>query len=63
MLQQRDGYFSRLKSACELQHELNGERVAIISHSMGGITTFNFLQWVNDQVRARPQRRPAHARR
>ena len=46
-LQKRDGYFSQLRAAAELQRELHGEKALLVSHSFGGVVTFQFLQWAD----------------
>jgi len=45
-LEKRDGYFTKLKYTIEAHHETTGEKVVLISHSMGGTVTHYFLQWV-----------------
>lgn len=48
-LEHRDGYFTRMKMAIEMLHTVHKERVAMISHSMGGQVAFGFLQWAEQQ--------------
>ena len=45
-LEKRDGYFTKLKHTIEAHYETTGEKVVLISHSMGGTVTYYFLQWV-----------------
>ncbi len=50
-LEKRDGYFTKLKLAIEGHHATSGEKVVLISHSMGGTVTYYFLQWVIADVK------------
>lgn len=50
-LEKRDGYFTKLKLAIEGHHATSGEKVVLISHSMGGTVTYYFLQWVVADVK------------
>ncbi|BEJ02371.1 hypothetical protein CcaverHIS631_0701660 [Cutaneotrichosporon cavernicola] len=45
-LEVRDAYLSRLKDRIELMHKLSGEKVVLVSHSMGGSLMLYFLKWV-----------------
>lgn len=45
-LEQRDHYFSRLKSQIELLTHTSGEKVVALSHSLGGLVWFYFMKWV-----------------
>ena len=45
-LEMRDAYFSRLKNEIELLHKHHGEKVVVLSHSMGGLVFTYFMQWV-----------------
>ncbi|ODQ82992.1 hypothetical protein BABINDRAFT_159470 [Babjeviella inositovora NRRL Y-12698] len=47
-LEIRDGYFSRLKSAIELQKKNSptGEKSLLVGHSMGSQIIFYFMKWV-----------------
>ena len=45
-LEQRDGYFTRLKSHIETAVSLQGYKVVLISHSMGSQVLFYFFHWV-----------------
>ena len=47
-LQERDGYYSQLKSKIEFMREQNKERVVLMAHSMGNRCTQYFLTWVNE---------------
>ncbi len=48
VMEDRDGYFSRLRAEVELQRRLAppGARPLLVSHSYGAIVTMAFLQWV-----------------
>ena len=45
-LQERDKYFSWLKIQTEMLHRVNGEKVVLISHSMGCRTVSYFFEWI-----------------
>lgn len=45
-LESRDGYFTKLKASIETHHKTRGQKVVLISHSMGGTVCYYFLQWV-----------------
>jgi phospholipid:diacylglycerol acyltransferase len=45
-LENRDGYFSRLRSHIETAVLTEGEKVVLVSHSMGSQVLFYFLHWV-----------------
>ncbi|QLL31052.1 hypothetical protein HG536_0A08690 [Torulaspora globosa] len=45
-LERRDRYFTKLKEQIELTHELSGEKVCLVGHSMGSQIVFYFLKWV-----------------
>jgi phospholipid:diacylglycerol acyltransferase len=45
-LEERDGYFTKLKAAIEIAVKSTGEKCQLISHSMGTNHMFYFLQWV-----------------
>ena len=45
-LETRDGYFTRLRHAIEGHREVTGHKTVMVSHSMGGLVTYYFLQWV-----------------
>lgn len=44
--QERDQYFSRLTCTIESAKKIHGEKVVLISHSMGGNLMYYFFQWV-----------------
>lgn len=46
LVEERDGYFTKVKYAVESFHERHGEKVVIISHSMGGVLVHYFFKWV-----------------
>ncbi|KAL7539629.1 hypothetical protein ACHAXR_009458 [Thalassiosira sp. AJA248-18] len=50
-LEKRDGYFTKLKHTIEAHHATTGEKVVMISHSMGGTVSYYFLQWVVADVK------------
>lgn len=50
-LEKRDGYLSKLKAAIETHHKTSGEKVVLLSHSMGGSVVYYFLQWVVTDVK------------
>lgn len=45
-LEERDAFFSGIKSKVETFHKMHKEKVVLISHSLGGLVTYFFLQWV-----------------
>lgn len=45
-LERRDGYFTMLKSQCEQNLLLTGEKTSLVGHSMGSQVVFYFLKWV-----------------
>ena len=45
-LEYRDQYFTRLKAYIEIALETSGEKVVLVSHSMGSQVLFYFLHWV-----------------
>ncbi|RFU29111.1 hypothetical protein B7463_g7221, partial [Scytalidium lignicola] len=45
-LEVRDQYFTRLKMYIEVAYKVSGEKVALVSHSMGSQVAFYFLHWV-----------------
>jgi len=49
MLEERDGYFSRLKSTIENMHKTNGRKVVLTSHSMGALVVHYFFAWVTSR--------------
>ncbi|GKY92900.1 hypothetical protein MPSEU_000259000 [Mayamaea pseudoterrestris] len=46
LLEERDGYFSRLKSRIEDMHRVTGKKVVLTSHSMGALVVHHFFAWV-----------------
>ncbi|GAV47934.1 hypothetical protein ZYGR_0I02300 [Zygosaccharomyces rouxii] len=44
-LERRDRFFTKLKQQIELIHELSGEKVCLVGHSMGSQIVFYFLKW------------------
>ncbi|KAI7977757.1 hypothetical protein EIK77_009297 [Talaromyces pinophilus] len=49
-LETRDQYFSRLRSHIEMTVSTKGEKITLISHSMGSQVVMHFFKWVeNDQ--------------
>ncbi|KAL3782348.1 hypothetical protein ACHAW5_003865 [Stephanodiscus triporus] len=51
-LESRDGYLTKLKHAIEGHRSATGEKVVVVSHSMGGLLYYYFLQWVVADVKA-----------
>ena len=49
-LEERDGYFTKLKAAIEIAVTSTGEKAQLLSHSMGTNHMFYFLQWVTRKV-------------
>lgn len=45
-LENRDNYFSRLKSNLELSLKMTGEKSVLVAHSMGSNVMFYFFKWV-----------------
>ncbi|KAF9117839.1 hypothetical protein BGX30_005023 [Mortierella sp. GBA39] len=45
-LENRDNYFSRLKSNLELSLKVTGEKSVLLAHSMGSNVMFYFFKWV-----------------
>lgn len=45
-LEERDGYFTRLKHTIEAYHETSGEKTVVASHSMGTSVVLYFFAWV-----------------
>lgn len=45
-LELRDSYFTRLKAHIELAKKMSGEKVVLVSHSMGSQVLFYFFNWV-----------------
>ena len=49
ILEQRDGYLTRLRFTIEAFHETTGEKAVIMSHSMGGSLVLYFFKWVTTE--------------
>jgi len=50
VMEQRDGWFTRVKNEAELQYQQSGgTKVVMVSHSYGACVTFAFLTWVEKQ--------------
>ncbi len=50
-LESRDGYFTKLRHAIEGHREVTGRKAVLVSHSMGGLVAYYFLQWVVADVK------------
>ena len=50
-MEKRDGYFTKLKHTIEAYYITTGEKVVLVSHSMGGTVSYYFLQWVTADVK------------
>lgn len=46
LLEERDGYFTRLKYHIEAMHKTNGRKVVLAAHSMGSPLMVYFFKWV-----------------
>jgi len=46
LVEERDGYFTKLKNQVEMFHDRHGEKVVLLSHSMGGVVVHYFYKWV-----------------
>lgn len=46
LLEERDGYFTRLKYHIEAMHKTNGRKVVLAAHSMGAQLMVYFFKWV-----------------
>ncbi|CAF1139934.1 unnamed protein product [Rotaria sordida] len=49
-LEERDGYFTQLKFYTEFLRKKHGEKVALLTHSMGANYIYYFLRWVTEQA-------------
>lgn len=49
MLEERDGYFTKLKYKIEAFHSATGKKVILTSHSLGGLLVHYFFAWVSDK--------------
>ncbi|KAL3811213.1 hypothetical protein ACHAXA_004515 [Cyclostephanos tholiformis] len=50
-LEDRDGYFTKLRHAIEGHLATTGQKAVIVSHSMGGLVSYYFFQWIVSEVR------------
>jgi phospholipid:diacylglycerol acyltransferase len=46
LLEERDGYLTRLKSQIQDMHKVTGRKVVLTSHSMGALVVHYFFAWV-----------------
>ena len=46
LLEERDGYFTKLKTKIEGLHKTKGKKVVLTSHSMGALVIHYFFNWV-----------------
>jgi phospholipid:diacylglycerol acyltransferase len=46
LLEERDGYLTRLKSQIQDMHKVSGHKVVLTSHSMGALVVHYFFAWV-----------------
>lgn len=51
LMEERDGFFTKLKSNIEDLHEVTGKKVVLTSHSMGAMVTHYFFTWVTTPKR------------
>jgi phospholipid:diacylglycerol acyltransferase len=51
MMERRDGFFTKLKMQVEGHYITTGEKVVLVSHSMGGTVVNYFLQWVTADLK------------
>ncbi|CAF1479861.1 unnamed protein product [Adineta ricciae] len=49
-LEERDGYFTQLKFYTEFLRKKHGEKVALLTHSMGANYVLYFLRWVTENA-------------
>ncbi|KAL0043739.1 hypothetical protein WJX82_004801 [Trebouxia sp. C0006] len=49
LLEQRDGYFTKLKAAIEGTHKLHKQKVVVLSHSWGDNVFRNFMRWAENE--------------
>lgn len=49
-LNERDGYFIKLKHQVEVMYEINNERVVLMGHSLGTRCTQYFLEWARNNL-------------
>eukprot|EP01119_Soliformovum_irregulare_P003200 TRINITY_DN1353_c0_g1_i2.p1 TRINITY_DN1353_c0_g1~~TRINITY_DN1353_c0_g1_i2.p1 ORF type:complete len:685 (-),score=160.67 TRINITY_DN1353_c0_g1_i2:31-1869(-) len=48
-LEERDGYFTRMKHGVEGMREISGEKVLFVTHSMGYKVVHYFLNWIKEK--------------
>lgn len=46
LLEERDGYLTRLKASVESMHKTTGRKVVLTAHSMGSLLVHHFFAWV-----------------
>lgn len=51
VLEERDGYLSKLRYKIESMHKVSGRKVVLTSHSMGALLVTYFFQWVTTDTR------------
>lgn len=51
MMEKRDGFFTKLKMTVEAHFITSGQKVVLVSHSMGGTVVYYFLQWVTADIK------------
>ena len=49
MLEERDGYLTKLKYKIEAFYKTTGEKVILTSHSLGGLLVHYFFAWVEEE--------------
>eukprot|EP00891_Asterochloris_glomerata_P002292 jgi/Astpho2/2292/e_gw1.00040.193.1_t len=60
MLEQRDGYFTKLKATIEIMCKLQNQKVLVLAHSWGDNVFRNFLHWADDQEAGWTEKHVAH---
>ena len=48
-LEERDGFFTKLKYKIEAFHKVTGKKIVLTSHSLGVLLVHYFFAWVSDQ--------------
>lgn len=51
MLEERDGYLTKLKNRIETFHKISGHKVVLASHSLGGVLVHYFFTWVTSSTK------------
>ncbi|KAL3940275.1 MAG: hypothetical protein SGARI_001040, partial [Bacillariaceae sp.] len=51
LLEERDGYFTHLKSRIEAYHKSTGKKIVLTSHSMGALVVNYFFAWATESKR------------